>query len=170
MAIEPITRKEKFLLFAAGEKVDIPEPITRIELFLSKIAGMDIRLPDPFIRKELYLAKISGENVVLPKPYTREEKFLAKAAGYDVETPKPYTRKEYFLNKLAENKKAEPIEFHVFDGDKLIILGALSALPFEDGLYLDCSPAWTYPELNNGVLTIRQAHTATMNGSTLEVR
>ena len=167
--LEPITREEKFLLFAAGEKVDIPEPVTRIELFLSKIAGMDIILPDPFTRKELYLAKISGENVVLPKPYTRDEKFLAKAAGYDVETPKPYTRMEYFLEKLSGSKKPEPIEFHVFDGDKLIIRGAMSALVFGDGLYLDCSPDWEYPELNGDVLTITQAYSATPNGDTLEV-
>jgi hypothetical protein len=167
--LEPITREEKFLLFAAGEKVDIPEPVTRIELFLSKIAGMDIILPDPFTRKELYLAKISGENVVLPKPYTRDEKFLAKAAGYDVETPKPYTRMEYFLEKLSENKKPEPIEFHVFDGDKLIIRGAMSAISLPDGLYLDCSPDWEYPVLDDDVLNVTQVYSATPNGDTLEV-
>jgi hypothetical protein len=119
----------------------------------------------------LYLAKISGENVVLPKPYTRDEKFLAKAAGYDVETPNPYTRMEYFLEKLSENKKPEPIEFHVFDGDKLIIRGALSTLSLDNGLYLDCSPnaEWNYPVLENGVLTITQAYSASPNGNTLEV-
>ena len=64
----------------------------------------------------------------------------------------------------------EPIAFHVVEDDKLIVVGALAAVSLPDGLYLDCSPAWTYPDLNNGVLTIRQAHTATMNGSTLEVK
>ena len=66
----------------------------------------------------------------------------------------------------------DPIQFHIIDGDKLIIVGALAMLPVGDALYLDCSPdsSWTYPELKNGVLTIRQAHTATPNGTTLEVR
>lgn len=65
----------------------------------------------------------------------------------------------------------EPIEFHVFDGDKLIIRGAMSALVFGDGLYLDCKPdvAWEDPVLENGVLTITQAYSATMNGTILEV-
>lgn len=34
----------------------------------------------------------------------------------------------------------EPIAFHVVEDDKLIIVGALSAIPFGDGLYLDCQP------------------------------
>lgn len=65
----------------------------------------------------------------------------------------------------------KPIQFHITEDGKLIVVGALSALPFEDGLYLDCYPdvEWDYPVLENGVLTITQAHTATHNGITLEV-
>lgn len=67
---------------------------------------------------------------------------------------------------------SNPIQFHVIEDDKLIIMGAMFAYPTENGLYLDCSPdgKWTYPDLKNGVLTITQAHTATKNGTTLEVR
>ena len=39
MAIEPITRKEKFLAKAGGQQVSVPEPITREEMFLSNICG-----------------------------------------------------------------------------------------------------------------------------------
>lgn len=63
----------------------------------------------------------------------------------------------------------EPIEFHVFDGDKLIIVGALSALELEDGLYLDCSPEWESPVQNDNALRITQVHAATKNGNVLEV-
>ena len=65
----------------------------------------------------------------------------------------------------------KPIQFHITEDGKLIVVGALSALPFEDGLYLDCYPdvEWDYPVPENGVLTITQAHTATPTGMTLEV-
>ena len=39
MAIEPITRKEKFLAKAGGQSVEELKPITREEMFLSKIVG-----------------------------------------------------------------------------------------------------------------------------------
>lgn len=66
----------------------------------------------------------------------------------------------------------KPVQFHVIEDDKLIIVGALSALPLEDGLYLDCKPdvEWECPVLENGVLTITQAYSATMNGTVLEVQ
>ena len=65
----------------------------------------------------------------------------------------------------------EPFEFHIWEDGKLIIVGALSAFPAEDGLYLDCYPPgeWTYPVLEDGVLTITQVYSATPNGDTLEV-
>lgn len=63
----------------------------------------------------------------------------------------------------------EPIEFHVYDGDKLIILGALSAVSLADGVYLDCTPNWTYPVIDGSTLTVQQVYSATQNGTTLEV-
>ena len=63
----------------------------------------------------------------------------------------------------------EPFEFHIRKDGKLIIVGAMSALALEDGLYIDCAPNWIFPEQNGDVLTIRQVYSATLNGSTLEV-
>ena len=63
----------------------------------------------------------------------------------------------------------EPFEFHLLEDGKLIIVGAMSAVSLPDGLYLDCSPDWEYPVLDDDVLTIRQVYSATLNGSTLEV-
>ena len=63
----------------------------------------------------------------------------------------------------------EPFEFHLLEDGKLIIVGAMSAVSLQDGLYLDCSPDWETPVLNDDVLTIRQVYSATPNGDTLEV-
>ena len=63
-----------------------------------------------------------------------------------------------------------PIEFHIIEDGKLIIVGALLANSLPDGLYLDCAPEWEYPELSNGMLTIQRAYQASLNGTTLEVR
>lgn len=82
---------------------------------------------------------------------------------------RPFRRVMQIYLSDSVSAPREPIEFHVFDGDKLIIRGAMSALPLQDGLYLDCSPDWEYPVLDDDVLTIRQVYSATMNGSTLEV-
>lgn len=38
MALEPITREEKYLAKAAGQSVEVPEPITRKEMFLNAVA------------------------------------------------------------------------------------------------------------------------------------
>lgn len=38
MALEPITREEKYLAKAAGRSVEVPEPITRKEMFLDAVA------------------------------------------------------------------------------------------------------------------------------------
>lgn len=38
MALEPITREEKYLAKAAGQSVSVPEPITRKEMFLDAVA------------------------------------------------------------------------------------------------------------------------------------
>jgi hypothetical protein len=63
----------------------------------------------------------------------------------------------------------EPFDFHIIEDGKLVIVGAMSAVSLPDGLYLDCSPDWEYPELNGDVLTITQAYSATLNGDVLEV-
>ena len=62
-----------------------------------------------------------------------------------------------------------PVEFHVVEDGKLIILGALSANSHTDGLYLDCEPDWIYPEESGDTLLIRQVYGATENADTLEV-
>ena len=65
----------------------------------------------------------------------------------------------------------DPVEFHVIEDGKLIILGALSATPFLDGLYLDCSPdtQWEYPVQKGNVLSIKKVYNATPRGNVLEV-
>lgn len=64
-----------------------------------------------------------------------------------------------------------PVEFHVVEDGKLIILGALSANSLTDGLYLDCAPEveWIYPVQSGNVLTIEQVYLATQSGNILEV-
>ncbi len=65
----------------------------------------------------------------------------------------------------------EPVEFHVIEDGKLIILGALNANSYPGGLYLDCAPdvEWIYPVQNGNVLTLEQVYAATQNGNILEV-
>lgn len=60
-------------------------------------------------------------------------------------------------------------DFHIIEDGKLIIVGALSAKSYPDGLYIDCYPAWTYPVQNGNVLTVEQVYSATQNGNVLEV-
>lgn len=71
-----------------------------------------------------------------------------------------------------------PVEFHLVEDGKLIILGALSAVSTEDGLYLDCEPAdvpgdvpeeWDDPVLDGYVLNVSQVYSAAQNGTVLEV-
>lgn len=63
----------------------------------------------------------------------------------------------------------QPFDFHIIEDGKLIIVGALSAKSYPDGLYIDCYPAWTYPVQNGNVLTVEQVYSATQNGNVLEV-
>lgn len=65
----------------------------------------------------------------------------------------------------------DPVQFHVLEDGKLIVVGALSANSFPEGLYLDCSPDadWIPPVVENGTLILRQVYSATPNGNTLEV-
>ena len=71
-----------------------------------------------------------------------------------------------------------PVEFHLIEDGKLIILGALSAISTEAGLYLDCNPPgvpddvpeeWEDPVLDGTQLTVRQVYAANRNGDLLEV-
>lgn len=77
MALEPITREEKYLARAAGQSVEVPEPITRKEMFLNAVAksgggsgggGADLLNENGIIKKE-YLPEgfpyKSGEDVVI---------------------------------------------------------------------------------------------------------
>lgn len=74
----------------------------------------------------------------------------------------------YHAGKLIFQR--DPVVFHVIEDGKLIILGALSAVPLEDGLYLDCAPEWVEPEEVDGILYLRQAYSITQQGIILEVR
>lgn len=68
-----------------------------------------------------------------------------------------------------------PVVFHLIEDGKLIILGAMSAISKEDGLYLDCDVPedipenWEDPVLSGNTLTITQVWSATQNGTSLEV-
>lgn len=86
----------------------------------------------------------------------------------------PFTRRVIFEKRtlyLAYCTTATPIEFHVFDDGKLIIVGAYSAVGLPDGLYLDCTPEVERdsPVQTGNVLRATQAYSATRNGSVLEV-
>lgn len=63
MALEPITREEKYLAKAAGRSVEVPEPITRKEMFLDAVAkrgggsgggGADLLDENGIIKKEYF--------------------------------------------------------------------------------------------------------------------
>lgn len=65
--------------------------------------------------------------------------------------------------------ETKPVEFHVIEDDKLIIVGAYSAREFPDGLYLDCNPDWIFPVRSGNALYVRQVYSATQDGNVLEV-
>lgn len=82
------------------------------------------------------------------------------------------------LNRIYHSGKivflCDPIEFHVIEDGRLIILGALTANSTLDGLYLDCEPDvseldWTYPVLEGKVLKLYQVYDAVLNGNVLGV-
>jgi hypothetical protein len=70
---------------------------------------------------------------------------------------------------IFQSIPSEPIEFHVVEDGKLIILGAVNANSLPDGLYLDCAPEWIFPVQNGKVLILEQVYSATQNGKVLEV-
>ena len=65
-----------------------------------------------------------------------------------------------------------PVEFHIIEDDKLIIVGAYSVKEYPEGLYLDCAPdvEWEPPVQTGNVLSVSQVFLATPNGSVLEVQ
>lgn len=79
------------------------------------------------------------------------------------------------LHRVYHNGKIlfeiTPVEFHVIEDDKLIIVGAFSVVETADGLYLDCAPdgEWENPVQNGNVLHLTQVYSATKNGNVLEV-
>lgn len=64
-----------------------------------------------------------------------------------------------------------PVEFHVLEDGKLIILGAMEMNSHPNGLYLDCAPhvEWIYPVQSGNVLTLEQVYNAAQNGNVLTV-
>ena len=64
-----------------------------------------------------------------------------------------------------------PVEFHVFEDGRLVVVGALNANSFSDGLYLDCAPdaEWIDPVQNGNVLSIEQVYAATQSGNVLTI-
>ena len=93
---------------------------------------------------------------------------ITKAIYYGT---RPLTRVYHNGVVIFQSIPSEPIEFHVVEDGKLIILGAVNANSQPDGLYLDCAPdvAWIYPVLTGNVLTIEQVYAAVQNGNVLEV-
>lgn len=78
--------------------------------------------------------------------------------------------KIYFGGEIIfQETVAEPVLFHVFEDDELIILGAHTINDQPDGLYIDCEPDWIYPVQNGNVLTITQVYKATRTGNVLGV-
>ena len=65
-----------------------------------------------------------------------------------------------------------PVDFHIIEDNKLIIVGSYSVKEYPDGLYLDCAPdvEWEPPVQTGNVLSVSQVFLATPNGSVLEVQ
>lgn len=93
---------------------------------------------------------------------------ITKAIYYGT---RPLTRVYHNGAVIFQSIHSEPIEFHVVEDGKFIILGAMNANSFSDGLYLDCAPDidWIYPVQNGNVLTIEQVYGAVQNGNVLTV-
>lgn len=93
---------------------------------------------------------------------------ITKAIYYGA---RPLTRVYHNGVIIFQGKPSEPVDFHVVENGKLIILGAMSMTSLPDGLYLDCAPdvEWVYPVQNGNVLTIEQVYSAVQNGNVLTV-
>lgn len=80
--------------------------------------------------------------------------------------------KRFFCAESVLPTSGEFVDFFKVEDYRLVILGAVSAVSTESGLYIDCPPGeeWIDPVLDGGVLTIRQAHTTKQNQTILEVR
>lgn len=58
--MNPITREEQFMAYAAGQGNPNLTPITRKEMFLAKAGGASVETPTPITREEMFLSQISG--------------------------------------------------------------------------------------------------------------
>ena len=140
------------------------------QLLLALLNGETVDMTPKSRKEQLLLALLNGETVDMAPKSRNSQLLLALLHGETVDIV-PRSRTEQLLLALCEKGigTREPVEFHVREGDKLFILGALSAASLQDGLYLDCSPDWEHPVLNDDVLTITQAYSTTLNGDILEV-
>ena len=77
-----------------------------------------------------------------------------------------------FSAESVRPTSANYVDFFKVEDSRLIILGAISVMRGEDGLYIDCATndKWLDPELRDGVLTIRQAYSIRQIDTILEVK
>lgn len=67
--MEPITRKERYLAYLAGDKtVVLPQPVTREERYLAAMCGMDVGLPQAETRVERLMDEIATQSAVSLQP------------------------------------------------------------------------------------------------------
>ena len=67
--MEPITRKERYLAYLAGDKtVALPQPITREERYLAAMCGMDAELPQAVTRADKLMDEIVSQSAISLQP------------------------------------------------------------------------------------------------------
>lgn len=67
--MEPITRKERYLAYLAGDKtVVLPQPVTREERYLAAMCGMDVGLPQAVTRVDRLMDEIATQSAVSLQP------------------------------------------------------------------------------------------------------
>lgn len=67
--IEPITKKERYLAYLAGDKtVELPQPITREERYLAAMCGMDAELPQAVTRADKLMDEIVSQSAISLQP------------------------------------------------------------------------------------------------------
>ena len=67
--IEPITKKERYLAYLAGDKtVTLPQPVTREERYLAAMCGMDVELPQAVTRVDRLMDKIVTQSTTSLQP------------------------------------------------------------------------------------------------------
>ena len=66
---EPITKKERYLAYLAGDKtVTLPQPVTREERYLAAMCGMDVELPQAVTRVDRLMDKIVTQSTTSLQP------------------------------------------------------------------------------------------------------